>query len=589
MRHGCHLRAALPLALLFQISAALPLPSATLHVWTNSPSDGPGTNWASAFHTIQAAVDASFDGDTVLVTNGYYDTGGALTPGYGLSNRVCVTNAIVLQSVNGPEETLIVGAPDPATGGLGSSAVRCVYLRGGAVCSGFLMTNGHTWATAAQPVSHDADRGGGGAFIDTGGIVTNCTLIGNKSAWSGGGAFVSAGAEMSGCKLIRNGIGGGSLPSYKGGGIFCDAGGKAGDCLVISNVAMSGGGAFCLGTMERCTIRGNSTQGMIPAHGGGVIVSGGGRLDGCVIEGNAVSGMGGGAYCESGSILSDCLVVNNVTDGFGYSTLYSGGGVYCAAGSTLFNCVFVGNAVEGNGGGIWCTGGSTQMNCIAHHNSAIGSGRNVYLSKGGGVIQNSCSPDLIHGADGNITNAPMFTDPAAGDYRLLTGSPCIDAGTNVLAAGTGLDGVPRPLDGDNDGAAVADMGAYEFVSPSGDSDRDGLVDADEIGTHHTDPLNPNTDGDPEPDGREVVADTDPNDRGSFFHILAFDADGGGLCTLTLPCSTARVYSVECSDDLLGWSPVADMIDLPGAAGGLMSLSISNAAERAFFRATVGMP
>ena len=45
-----------------------------------------------------------------------------------------------------------------------------------------------------------------------------------------------------------------------------------------------------------------------------------------------------------------------------------------------------------------------------------------------------------------------------------TGSPCIDAGTNDPPGGLPLvdiDGNARPLDGNGDGKAVADMGAWE--------------------------------------------------------------------------------------------------------------------------------
>ena len=60
--------------------------AATYYVWTNSPADGPGTAWTNAFHTLQAAVDAAASNDTVLVTNGVYDSGGVALVGT-MTNR----------------------------------------------------------------------------------------------------------------------------------------------------------------------------------------------------------------------------------------------------------------------------------------------------------------------------------------------------------------------------------------------------------------------------------------------------------------------------------------------------------------------
>jgi hypothetical protein len=47
-------------------------------------------------------------------------------------------------------------------------------------------------------------------------------------------------------------------------------------------------------------------------------------------------------------------------------------------------------------------------------------------------------------------------------HALLAGSPAIDAGLNAPCPGTDQRGVARPQDGDEDGDAVCDSGAYEL-------------------------------------------------------------------------------------------------------------------------------
>ncbi|MEO6183690.1 MAG: hypothetical protein ABIP71_11445, partial [Verrucomicrobiota bacterium] len=72
----------------------------------------PFTNWTDAATNIQDAIDASSAGEVVWVTNGVYATGGKVMAG-DLTNRIAITKAITVRSVNGPAATIIQGAWDP--------------------------------------------------------------------------------------------------------------------------------------------------------------------------------------------------------------------------------------------------------------------------------------------------------------------------------------------------------------------------------------------------------------------------------------------------------------------------------------------
>jgi len=65
--------------------------------------------------------------------------------------------------------------------------------------------------------------------------------------------------------------------------------------------------------------------------------------------------------------------------------------------------------------------------------------------------------------DSNISEDPQFVSPATGDYRLKAGSPCIDTGVDFEGApADDLDGLSRPVDGNDDTIEDYDMGCYEF-------------------------------------------------------------------------------------------------------------------------------
>ena len=153
---------------LFAFSA----PAMTRYVDLNSTTPiSPYTSWETAATNIQNAINVSSTGDTVLVTDGIYQTGAYNLSG---SNRVAVIYPMTVQSVNGPTYTMIKGYQVPGTTN-GASAIRCVYLASGATLSGFTLTNG-------------AGNSGGGVYCPNSllSIVTNCVICGN-SAVSGGG------------------------------------------------------------------------------------------------------------------------------------------------------------------------------------------------------------------------------------------------------------------------------------------------------------------------------------------------------------------------------------------------------------------
>jgi hypothetical protein len=64
----------------------------------------------------------------------------------------------------------------------------------------------------------------------------------------------------------------------------------------------------------------------------------------------------------------------------------------------------------------------------------------------------------------NLLQDPLLTGPLTGTVygmMLLSNSPAIDAGDNAACPATDITGLGRPIDGDGDGSAVCDLGAYE--------------------------------------------------------------------------------------------------------------------------------
>jgi hypothetical protein len=70
----------------------------------------------------------------------------------------------------------------------------------------------------------------------------------------------------------------------------------------------------------------------------------------------------------------------------------------------------------------------------------------------------------LKGTNGNVSANPQFVDPTHQKYQLSATSPAIDIGTNSAPhlPKKDLAGKPRIVDGNGDGKAIVDAGAYEF-------------------------------------------------------------------------------------------------------------------------------
>lgn len=82
---------------------------------------------------------------------------------------------------------------------------------------------------------------------------------------------------------------------------------------------------------------------------------------------------------------------------------------------------------------------------------------------------NTGGAGIISLGDGNVNVAPGFVDAAGGDFSLASSSPLIDAGDPAALGGeestTDLAGNPRVVDGNGDGTARRDIGAFEYQPP----------------------------------------------------------------------------------------------------------------------------
>ena len=161
-----------------------------------------GSDWATAYSTIQEGIDTSAAGFTVLVAAGTYT-----------ENIIFNGEAITLQSKNGPEVTIIDGSN-------GGSVVIFKTSEGpDTILDGFTITNGSGAdlcdISNACPPPVDIRTGGGIAINGSSPTIKNC-IITNNDASEGADANVGGGLSIDGgntaiqnCIISDNTISGG--------------------------------------------------------------------------------------------------------------------------------------------------------------------------------------------------------------------------------------------------------------------------------------------------------------------------------------------------------------------------------------------
>jgi hypothetical protein len=396
--------------------AGLPVTAATIHV----PSDHP---------TIQAAIDASVDGDTILVADGTYK-----------ENIDFKGKAITVKSTNGAATTIIDGSKI-------DYVVKFVTNESpSSVLDGFTVTNGYP----------------GGINIGGSSPTVVNNIITANTGCSGIGINIEFAAPLIQNNVISNNVQVGCSGGVGGGGI--EAAGAANGAQIIGNSITGNnsgsgarGGGIGLWTPGPVLIRGNFISGNTGSEGGGI----GGANDTSgvsiienVIIGNTSLDTGGGIEIDN----AVALVLNNTiadNDGPG-----GGSGFYGAFSTQIGALSVINNLIIGKSGQF-------ALGCRAFdtNNLPVFSFNDVFSR--GGISYGAICVDQT-GQNGNISADPVFVNPVTSDFHLQATSPVIDAGSNNASGlpTKDISGNDRILDGNGDCTATVDLGAYEFARSS---------------------------------------------------------------------------------------------------------------------------
>jgi hypothetical protein len=432
-------------------------------------------------------VIANLAGGTATVSNCRLSFGSAQRGGAVYNAGVLTMNACTVSS------TIHIGVgPTTFTGGAVFNAPGGTAALNGCTFSGNHASRG------------DSPQGGGGSVVNGGTLTaSDCSFSGNTANGGavGGAVFnapLAAGVvpilTLNNCTLTGN-------ESELHGGALANAGIAAlNGCVLFNNSAAQDGGAIAnvrltevrpVMTLDRCTVVGNGAL-----SGGGIVNTGADlNLIRSTVNGN-IAADGAGIYNQRFVIIEGPLPPQPSILFGGNSTLsdnraFRGGAVLNEGQALLQNCTLANNRAE-EGGGVRNDFGAVVKvgNTLLAHNGVGLNGFNEiggFIESLGSNLDSDGSLGLAAAGDQSGTQAAPL-DPKIGPlqnnggptqtHALLSGSPAIDAGDGTLAPGlTDQRGFGRIADGNGDGVAVIDIGAYElaFLSPKG-IDRLGFLD-----------------------------------------------------------------------------------------------------------------
>ena len=397
------------------------------------------------YSSLQDAIDAASNGDTILVGPGVY-TGAPLTPAVMQTNG----KQLIIQSTNGAEETFIDG--EGVRRGLLCEKGEPIDT----VIDGFTFQNG-------QAVDYDF---GDGVLWNFGGAIccvsasspriTNCILETSRAEWGGGIYGYVSDFRLENCTIRGN-----TADSY-GGGLYVavDCRSVINDCLFTDNTAGIGGGALgCYSNDEPV-------------------------FNNCVFTSNSALIGGGVGFIEDSSlpIFNGCLFEQNSAGSFG-------GALYVStARAEMYDCEFKENSAS-NGGVLWTESSNIEIeNTLASDNVATsGNGGVICLTtNSGGMMRGSTflenSADVYGGAisltTANLTiqESTISLNTAGNDGGALhvnNGGLFLQ---NTIVCGNSAEQIAGTGWADQGGNTIED----DCETCTGDIDGNGLVGIDDL-------------------------------------------------------------------------------------------------------------